>query len=657
MQVQGAGATSAQNDNNTARREDKFPYSAKAENSARRAQDSRRAFENQAPNWAGQNQTKQQGNSQSPAARDAATPDTAASNAARQTTEAQDLGGTGGNDANAGKAAAETSQSPGSDSPEQEPPEMILRETRSEFANARIENDFSSATAEKTNGAEQRNAAADMAKNGAADKKIAKKDKMNGAGDKKAAAENSMNSAGDASSGPDDKKIAQKEKMNDAADEKVGTDAAAAANGVNDVSTLGDSQDPGDQILDAQKGSDALTSALEKRGVDVDTLTQQSKDIISNYGQTIDNINEAEPKTAEDLNDAVVDGADIKFEAVEDLKDDNGNALRGFAGKDGTVLINKAQETDPDGVEGMQSVAVNEVGERAFQDIAKAEKDAGKQLATATEDGLSEGDFGAEVAVRNRGGSTENLLSSLREGQHSDEVSVNGQSGESLLLLPHHIAAPATVIGLVVNFFINHALGPVADYPLDKRPKIRAEGIVSGPSMASSHHNAFYAAEQARGAIKKGFEATLSEAKAKGHGDWSKSSAYHNDLKKGFFRDIWPTGYKNNHGWSMEFKSVYEPPYKGVGNSNAGLGSDRRIKQDIKVVDFDKKLGVQLYSWRYRNDDPTRYVGVMAQDLLARPDLAHAVHTAKRGEFAGFYAVDYAAIGMRMKSEADWVRT
>ena len=85
-----------------------------------------------------------------------------------------------------------------------------------------------------------------------------------------------------------------------------------------------------------------------------------------------------------------------------------------------------------------------------------------------------------------------------------------------------------------------------------------------------------------------------------------------------------------------------------------GGGSDRRIKTDIVVVGRIERLGIDLYAWRYRNDDPTRYVGVMAQDLLARPDLAHAVFTIPDGAFAGFYAVDYAALGLSMTTEEAW---
>lgn len=89
--------------------------------------------------------------------------------------------------------------------------------------------------------------------------------------------------------------------------------------------------------------------------------------------------------------------------------------------------------------------------------------------------------------------------------------------------------------------------------------------------------------------------------------------------------------------------------------STGGGFSDRRLKTEIKVVGFSDELGIKLYSWKYRNGNSTRYVGVMAQDLLARPDLAHAVVTLKDGEFAGFYAVNYEVLGLKMTTEAEWL--
>jgi len=59
--------------------------------------------------------------------------------------------------------------------------------------------------------------------------------------------------------------------------------------------------------------------------------------------------------------------------------------------------------------------------------------------------------------------------------------------------------------------------------------------------------------------------------------------------------------------------------------------------------------GIKLYSFRYLWSDE-RYVGVMAQDLLNNPVLRNAVIL----EPNGFYVVDYARLGLRMVTLAQW---
>lgn len=90
--------------------------------------------------------------------------------------------------------------------------------------------------------------------------------------------------------------------------------------------------------------------------------------------------------------------------------------------------------------------------------------------------------------------------------------------------------------------------------------------------------------------------------------------------------------------------------YLGVGFG----GSDRRIKTDIQVVGYLEDLNLPLYSWKYRNGDPTRYVGLIAQDLLSCPNTAHAVYIKDSGVFAGYYAVNYESLGLRMIAEVEW---
>lgn len=81
--------------------------------------------------------------------------------------------------------------------------------------------------------------------------------------------------------------------------------------------------------------------------------------------------------------------------------------------------------------------------------------------------------------------------------------------------------------------------------------------------------------------------------------------------------------------------------------------SDERLKQNIKVV---KELdsGIRLYSFNYKQgfglDSQTPFVGVMAQDLLKDSKYKHAV-TFKEN---GFYAVNYASLGLRMITQDEW---
>jgi hypothetical protein len=77
--------------------------------------------------------------------------------------------------------------------------------------------------------------------------------------------------------------------------------------------------------------------------------------------------------------------------------------------------------------------------------------------------------------------------------------------------------------------------------------------------------------------------------------------------------------------------------------------SDIRVKQDIQPLG-DVGAILPLYSFKYLDED-TEYVGVMAQDVLkVRPD---AVVTGEDG----FYRVNYAKLGLRMVTRAEWDRS
>ena len=76
--------------------------------------------------------------------------------------------------------------------------------------------------------------------------------------------------------------------------------------------------------------------------------------------------------------------------------------------------------------------------------------------------------------------------------------------------------------------------------------------------------------------------------------------------------------------------------------------SDIRLKREIQhLTTLDG--GMKIYAFKYLWSDDV-HVGVMAQDLLAKPEWKNAAVMQENG----FYAVDYAQLGMRMASWAEW---
>lgn len=71
--------------------------------------------------------------------------------------------------------------------------------------------------------------------------------------------------------------------------------------------------------------------------------------------------------------------------------------------------------------------------------------------------------------------------------------------------------------------------------------------------------------------------------------------------------------------------------------------SDRRLK--TKIIPIGTAKGFPLYAFDYI-DRPGRFVGVMAQDVMGRTPSTVVM------EADGFFAVDYAALGLRMVSVA-----
>jgi hypothetical protein len=78
--------------------------------------------------------------------------------------------------------------------------------------------------------------------------------------------------------------------------------------------------------------------------------------------------------------------------------------------------------------------------------------------------------------------------------------------------------------------------------------------------------------------------------------------------------------------------------------------SDRRLKRDIVWLAVLQN-GMSIYSFRYLWSEEV-HVGVMAQDLLAKREWRHAVVQ----QPDGFFAVNYARLGLRMTSLEAWKR-
>lgn len=81
--------------------------------------------------------------------------------------------------------------------------------------------------------------------------------------------------------------------------------------------------------------------------------------------------------------------------------------------------------------------------------------------------------------------------------------------------------------------------------------------------------------------------------------------------------------------------------------STAAAGSDKRLKTDIVALG-ETADGIKLYSWKYKNDPVTTWVGVMAQDLTETHPEALVV------DANGFYAVRYDLLGVQMMTLDQW---
>ena len=73
-----------------------------------------------------------------------------------------------------------------------------------------------------------------------------------------------------------------------------------------------------------------------------------------------------------------------------------------------------------------------------------------------------------------------------------------------------------------------------------------------------------------------------------------------------------------------------------------------RLKRNVAYL-ATLDSGIRIYAFRYLWSE-TLHVGVMAQDLLAHRAYRHAVVLKP----SGFYAVDYAMLGLKMTTLTAW---
>jgi hypothetical protein len=83
----------------------------------------------------------------------------------------------------------------------------------------------------------------------------------------------------------------------------------------------------------------------------------------------------------------------------------------------------------------------------------------------------------------------------------------------------------------------------------------------------------------------------------------------------------------------------------------SGFVADRQLQSDLAVIG-KLENGLNIYSFRYLWDD-TVWVGLVADDLLARDDTKSAVLTLSNG----IRGIDYGALGLRIATLTEWQRS
>lgn len=122
--------------------------------------------------------------------------------------------------------------------------------------------------------------------------------------------------------------------------------------------------------------------------------------------------------------------------------------------------------------------------------------------------------------------------------------------------------------------------------------------------------------------------------------------------------DTWSIGLTFDFGTgTLQDRTRSGPSWNGARSAYDNFGrtlglvtmiSDRRLKRDITML-ATLANGMKIYSFRYLWSD-TVYVGLMAQDLLLNRDWRRAVVR----QANGYFAVNYAALGLRMATMDEW---
>jgi hypothetical protein len=83
----------------------------------------------------------------------------------------------------------------------------------------------------------------------------------------------------------------------------------------------------------------------------------------------------------------------------------------------------------------------------------------------------------------------------------------------------------------------------------------------------------------------------------------------------------------------------------GAASVYTAFGSDRRLKENIREVDVDRRTGLSLYEFNYKADPSRKFIGVMADEVeLVYPEAVV--------EKDGFLAVYYDMLGIEFKEVA-----